>query len=209
MAKRNGRGQLRAFRAAVLREALEGHRAEYVRLAMDPEVAARLSCPVADHFRARAAEAMAEAARWVRQETAETAARRRYSARRARLEALRRFIARAAGPVAPADLPAAAVLDAARRVRYCRGGRVRYVTVYAEWENYGGPEEGGWYYGVAAPVVSVSVRTLAAAARALVQLETEYPDGGGRYRSDVVHRVRAESKRGEWRSDRGPRPRYE
>ena len=208
MAKRKGRGRLRAFRAAVLREALQNFGSEYVLLAAGREMA---ECParLAEMIRARAAETMAGAARWVRQETAEAAAGVRHRARLARRAALRRFLARAAGPGAPADLPAAAVLDAARRVRYWRGGRVRYVTVYEEWEQYGGPEEGGWYYGVAAPVVSVSVRTRAAAAVALAELEREYPDGGGRYRSDVVHRVRAEGKRGEWRSDRGPRPRYE
>lgn len=37
------------------------------------------------------------------------------------------------------------------------GGQTRYVNVYETSQEYGGPEEGGWYYTAGEPVESVKV----------------------------------------------------
>ena len=37
-----------------------------------------------------------------------------------------------------------------------------YINVYIEHRTYGGPEEGGWYYGVGEPVASIPIESVRA-----------------------------------------------
>lgn len=48
--------------------------------------------------------------------------------------------------------------------------QLRYVNAYAVSRNYGGPEEGGWYYDVGAPLASIPVMNDAEEEAAKVKL---------------------------------------
>lgn len=45
-----------------------------------------------------------------------------------------------------------------------------YLNVYIEHRVYGGPEEGGWYYGVGEPVASIPIETVKAKGKALTSV---------------------------------------
>ena len=51
-----------------------------------------------------------------------------------------------------------------------------YANVYELDRDYGGGEEGGWWYDIAIPIKSVKCRTLRGAIRKLKKLAIEYPD---------------------------------
>ena len=63
----------------------------------------------------------------------------------------------------------------------------RYVNVYEVTRNYGGPEEGGWYWDSGEPMLSVKVtgksegEVEAAELILLEDLAKAYPDTGARY----------------------------
>lgn len=63
----------------------------------------------------------------------------------------------------------------------------RYVNVYEVYRNYGGPEEGGWWFDSGEPLISVSVtgkdegEVEAAELILLDDLKKAYPDRGNRY----------------------------
>lgn len=60
----------------------------------------------------------------------------------------------------------------------------RFVNVYELSRDYGGPEEGGWYYDSGFPVLSIE--TMAEYADAIVEmLREEFPNYGNRY--SVIH----------------------
>jgi hypothetical protein len=82
------------------------------------------------------------------------------------------------------------------------GKCVRFVSIYDESQEYGGPEEGGWWYDYRQRHISVPVRNAAHAARIAAKLAHRYGTNWKRHeRGSVLHRgehvVRYEHKRGE------------
>ena len=61
-----------------------------------------------------------------------------------------------------------------------------YVNVYLEVLEYGGPEEGGWYYRSGEPIESVLVNNLEEAGVTKTNLEAKYPNEGRRPISSVL-----------------------
>lgn len=58
-----------------------------------------------------------------------------------------------------------------------QGTAVKYVNVYDQYQSYGGPEEGGWYYTTRDPVKSVRLPrgiSLSNAKRVLEKMRAEY-----------------------------------
>jgi hypothetical protein len=57
----------------------------------------------------------------------------------------------------------------------------QYVNVYSLERNYGGPEEGGWWYDSGDPVRSVKAYTDAEADSLVENFKQHYPSTGNRY----------------------------
>lgn len=53
-------------------------------------------------------------------------------------------------------------------------GEPTAVTVHEVWQQYGGPEEGGWYYQCGSPVETICIFSKAQAVDELVRLHAKY-----------------------------------
>lgn len=100
-----------------------------------------------------------------------------------------------------------ATMEPANIFRWMDGDRVRHVTVYEVTLQYGGPEEGGWWYNYYHPVLTRSVRDNAHAARVAEVLAAQHLTPTPHWSSDTSYMVRYESRRYEHRTTR--RPHYE
>lgn len=56
-----------------------------------------------------------------------------------------------------------------------------YVNVYDVIRNYGGPEEGGWWYDSGEPIESHPVTSMEEAEALRAELENDFPRTGKRY----------------------------
>jgi hypothetical protein len=59
------------------------------------------------------------------------------------------------------------------------------ITVHEVWDQYGGPEEGGWTYRCGEPVETICIFSKAQAVRELHRLHTKYEDGWGDILYDI------------------------
>lgn len=88
-----------------------------------------------------------------------------------------------------------------------------WVTAYEITQEYGGPEEGGWWYVTGEPMDSFLVRTLKDAREAYTRLSIKYPkESNGRPYHSVLYNggdYRIHLERHEPRSFPTEAPRYE
>ena len=82
-----------------------------------------------------------------------------------------------------------------------------YVNVYEVWDQYGGPEEGGWWYTVTNPIVSRIQPSKRFAEATRECLREEYPSELSYRRSDNQYMVLVEDHPGEFYPTE--RPHYE
>jgi hypothetical protein len=162
MAKRMGRSMTRTFNRRVSERLSVDRRYEIYRLAYEwakPESA--------EQFLAEAQEIRRCAREWVRQELVEQRRFRQYRAQEQR----RRYAKlwrEGLQPITPVAFPV-------RIRRYMDGDtQVRYVSVYHVSREYGGAEEGGWWYDCYTVECRVPVRTAAHAARVAEELAHAY-----------------------------------
>lgn len=78
------------------------------------------------------------------------------------------------------------------------------ITVHRVWENYGGPEEGGWYYQCGEPVKTVCIFSRSQALRVLHELHEKY--SAPEYEEDTYD-ICLSNRIARWYPDR--RPHYE
>jgi hypothetical protein len=65
---------------------------------------------------------------------------------------------------------------------YCHfDGEPTVVTVHEIWQQYGGPEEGGWYFQCGEPIENICIFSKTQAVRELLRLHTKYEDEEGEY----------------------------
>ena len=55
------------------------------------------------------------------------------------------------------------------------------VTVHEIWQQYGGPEEGGWYFQCGEPIENICIFSKTQSVRELLRLHAKYEDEEGEY----------------------------
>jgi hypothetical protein len=197
MAKRIGRGQLRQVRR-------EAHRI----LMQTGMYRAVLGIPTDIEHR----DIRASLLRDMEREAMQSAEREIRQARSCRQRAARWRLAERARRMMHPPKPMERMAFPANTYTYCPKGEPRYVTVYLVTREYGGPEEGGWYYDHYATECRVSVRNRAHAKRVMDELAHRYgfPTKQRDYTSVLsngMYEVRYEHLKGERQTTQ--RPYYE
>jgi len=64
---------------------------------------------------------------------------------------------------------------------YYFDGEPTVITIHEIWQQYGGPEEGGWYYQCGEPIENICIFSKEAAVIELLRLHAKYEDEEGEY----------------------------
>jgi hypothetical protein len=64
---------------------------------------------------------------------------------------------------------------------YYFDGEPTVITIHEIWQQYGGPEEGGWYYQCGEPIENICIFSKEAAVSELLRLHAKYEDEEGEY----------------------------
>ena len=64
---------------------------------------------------------------------------------------------------------------------YYFDGEPTVITIHEIWQQYGGPEEGGWYYQCGEPIENICIFSKETAVSELLRLHAKYEDEEGEY----------------------------